>query len=256
MALDLAGLIFVAAFALVIGSFLNVCIYRVPRKESLAWPSSHCPTCSHPLSTLDLIPVFSFLFLRGRCRHCKALISWRYPVVESLTAVLWILVWLKFGLSLEFLSAAVFLSLGIIITFIDLDQQIIPDVISLPGVIIGLLLALLSGRSSITDALIGAFGGAAALFLVAFLSRGGMGGGDAKLLAMIGAFLGWQGAAAALMIGSVAGAITGLLLIALKVIKRHDPVPFGPFLIFGAGAYLFFGEYIIDFYTMLVSGWL
>ena len=256
MALDLAGLFLIAVFGLVVGSFFNVCIYRIPRKESLAWPSSHCPACSHPLNTLDLIPVFSFIFLRGRCRYCKAHISWRYPVVELLTAVLWILAWLKFGLSLEFLSAAVFLSLGIIITFIDLDQQIIPDVISLPGVIIGLLLALLSGRPPITDALIGAFGGAALLFLVAILSRGGMGGGDAKLLGMIGAFLGWQGAAAALMIGSFAGAITGLLLIALKVIKRRDPVPFGPFLIFGAGIYLFFSEFIIDFYAMLVSGWL
>ena len=251
-----ALLLIIGILGAIIGSFSNVCIYRIPKKESIVWPSSHCPACSHPLNTLDLIPVFSFIFLRGRCRHCKALISWRYPVVESLTAVLWILVWLKFGLSLEFLSAAVFLSLGIIITFIDLDLQTIPDVISLPGVVIGLLLAFLSGRPSITDALIGAFGGAALLFLVAILSRGGMGGGDAKLLGMIGAFLGWQGAAASLMIGSFAGAITGLLLIALKVIKRHDPVPFGPFLIFGAGAYLFFGEYIIDFYTMLVSGWL
>ena len=251
-----ALLLIIGILGAIIGSFSNVCIYRIPKKESIVWPSSHCPACSHPLNTLDLIPVFSFIFLRGRCRYCKAHISWRYPVVELLTAVLWILAWLKFGLSLEFLSAAVFLSLGIIITFIDLDLQTIPDVISLPGVVIGLLLAFLSGRPSITDALIGAFGGAALLFLVAILSRGGMGGGDAKLLGMIGAFLGWQGAAAALMIGSFAGAITGLLLIALKVIKRRDPVPFGPFLIFGAGIYLFFSEFIIDFYAMLVSGWL
>lgn len=256
MALDLAGLFFIVALGLVVGSFFNVCIYRIPRRESLAWPASHCPTCSHSLNVLDLIPVFSFILLRRRCRYCKAPISWRYPIVESLTAILWVLAWQKFGLSLEFLSAVIFISLGIIITFIDLDLQIIPDVISLPGVVIGLLLAFLSGRPSITDALIGAFGGAAVLFLVAFLSRGGMGGGDAKLLAMIGAFLGWQGAAAALMIGAFAGAITGLLLIALKVIKRRDPVPFGPFLIFGAGIYLFFSEFIIDFYAMLVSGWL
>lgn len=200
--------------------------------------------------------MFSFIFLRRRCRYCKASISWRYPLVESLTGVLWILAWLKFGFSVDFLAAIIFLSLGIIITFIDLDQQIIPDVISLPGVIIGLLLALLSGQPSFTDALIGAFGGAVLLFLVAFLSRGGMGGGDAKLLAMIGAFFGWQGAAAALILGSFTGAIIGLLLIALKVIKRRDPVPFGPFLIFGAGIYLFFSEAIIDFYSMLLSGWL
>lgn len=254
--MQIALLIIVGVLGTIIGSFLNVCIYRIPKKESIVWPASHCPTCSHTLSTLDLIPVFSFIFLRRCCRYCKAPISWLYPIMESLTSVLWIMAWLEFGFSLEFLSAVIFISLGIIITFIDLDYQIIPDVISLPGVIIGLLLALLSGSPTIIDALIGAFGGAVLLFLVAFLSRGGMGGGDAKLLAMVGAFFGWQGAAATLMIGSVAGAIIGLLLIALKIIKRRDPVPFGPFLIFGAGIYLFFSETIIGLFSALLSGWL
>lgn len=254
MAVDLVGVFFVAIFALVIGSFLNVCIYRIPRKESLAWPASHCPACSHTLGVFDLIPVLSFIFLRRRCRYCRTQISWRYPIVESLTAVLWFLAWIKFGFTLEFLSAAIFICLGIVIALIDLDHKIIPNVISLPGIIIGLLLALLIGQPSILDALIGAAGGGALLFLVVLLSRGGMGGGDAKLLAMIGAFFGWQGAVTSLLLGSVAGAVIGILLILFKVIKRRDPVPFGPFLILGAGVYLFFSEIIIDYFSTLLCG--
>lgn len=254
MALDWAIIFLITAFGLVVGSFLNVCIYRIPRKESLAWPASHCPTCSHALGVLDLIPVLSFIFLRRRCRYCGAPISWRYPLVESLTAILWSLAWLKFGFSQGFISAIIFVSLGIIIAFIDMDQKIIPNVISLPGIIIGLLLALLIGQPSILDALIGAAGGGALLFLVVLLSRGGMGGGDAKLLAMIGAFFGWQGAVTALMLGSVAGAVIGILLILFKVIKRRDPVPFGPFLVLGAGIYLFFSEIIVDHFSALLCG--
>ena len=254
MVMELVILCFIGVTGMIVGSFLNVCIYRIPRKESLAWPASHCPACNHTLGVLDLIPVLSFIFLRRRCRYCGTQISWRYPIVESLTAVLWSLAWLEYGFSLEFLPAIIFISLGIVIAFIDLDQKIIPNVISLPGIIIGLLLALLIGQPSILDALIGAAGGGALLFLVVLLSRGGMGGGDAKLLAMIGAFFGWQGAVTALMLGSVAGAVIGILLILLKVIKRRDPVPFGPFLVLGAGIYLFFSEIIVDHFSALLCG--
>lgn len=236
--------LFVACTGLIIGSFLNVCIYRVPRKESLAWPASHCPECGHELRTRDLVPVLSFLFLRGRCRYCRSPIRWRYPVVELLTAILWVLAWLRFGASMRFLATLVFLSLGIAIAFIDLDLKIIPDVISLPGMAFGLLFALLPGGPPLLDSAIGMVAGAGLLFLVAAVSRGGMGGGDAKLLGMIGAFFGWKGALAALFLGSLGGALVGLVLMAARVIKRREPIPFGPFLVLGGAVFAFFGEAI------------
>lgn len=245
MSYETAFLIFVAATGLVIGSFLNVCIYRIPRKESLAWPASHCPSCNHELGLLDLVPVVSYLFLRTRCRYCRAPIHWRYPVVEAMTSGLFVAAWLRFGATWQFVGAAVFLSLGIIISMIDFKLKIIPDVISLPGIAAGLLLAIPSGVPTVLDSAIGAFAGAAVLFLVVLITPGGMGGGDAKLMGLIGAFLGWKGALGALFLGSFAGAVIGLTLIAFKVIKRKDPIPFGPFLVVGAGIFLFFSAPIL-----------
>lgn len=242
--------VFVALFGLAVGSFLNVCAYRIPRKESIAWPPSHCPSCRHQLGFFDLIPVVSYIFLGARCRYCRKSIHWRYPVVELATAALFLAAWLRFGASMRFLAAIVFASLAVAASSIDLELKIIPDVLTLPGMALGLLFALFPGGPSIVSAAIGLAGAAMLLFLVAIISRGGMGGGDAKLLGMIGAFVGWKGALVALMVGSLAGAVIGLILIMARLIKRRDPIPFGPFLVAGGLAVLFFWPQIAAFLSL------
>lgn len=242
--------VFVLLIGLVIGSFLNVCAYRIPRKESLAWPPSHCPSCNHQLGVLDLIPVFSYLFLRGRCRYCRKPIHWRYPAVELLTAGLFLFAWLRFGASMRFVAAMVFASLAVVVSSIDIELKIIPDVVTLPGMALGLLFALFGGGPSLLSAAIGLAGAAAVLFLVAIIFPDGMGGGDVKLLAMIGAFVGWKGVLIALMSGSLVGAIIGLILIVARVMKRRDPIPFGPFLAAGGLAVMFFWPQIAAFLNL------
>lgn len=253
MSSELILTLFVAGTGLIIGSFLNVCIYRIPRKESLAWPASHCPECGHELGARDLIPLLSFFLLGRRCRYCRSPIRWRYPLVEGLTAILWLLAWLRFGASMRFLATVVFVSLGIVMAFIDLDLKIIPDLITLPGMAVGLLLAILPGGIPVLDAAIGMVAGAGLLFLVAVISRGGMGGGDAKLLGMIGAFFGWKGALAALFLGSLSGALVGLALMITRVIRRRDPIPFGPFLVLGGVVFAFFGDAIFGLVTGMMG---
>ncbi len=223
----------VLLLGLVVGSFLNVVIYRLPRDISLVWPRSACPACGHTLGPFDLFPVFSYLWLRGKCRYCRVRISWRYPLVEALTGACFLLLLRHYGTGLDFAFLAAYAGLLIAIAGIDLDRMIIPDVLSLPGIVLGLLAGLLKGQfiNSLLGALIG--GG----FLLAFyfavlilLKKEGLGLGDAKLLAMIGAFLGWQGAFFTVVLGSVLGSIVGLALIAAGRLRRSEPMPFGPYL--------------------------
>lgn len=223
-------------FGLVIGSFLNVVIYRLPRGESIVRPRSACPHCGHLLGFFDLVPVFSFLFLRGRCRYCHGRISWQYPLVEGITGAAFALLAWRYGLSSQAAGYAVYAALLIAIAGIDLGHQIVPDVLSLPGIGIGLLFGLAQGSlvNSLLGALIG--GGAllavylAALFL---LKKEGLGLGDAKLMAMIGAFLGWQGALFTILAGSLLGSVAGLVLLAKGRLRMGEPMPFGPYLAAG-----------------------
>lgn len=238
---------------LVMGSFANVCIHRIPKGESIIFPNSHCPHCHHALTILENIPLVSFVVLRGRCHYCQERISWRYPVVEFLTGLLYLTMLARFGFSI---SAFVYMAFGtvlIIVSFIDLKEKIIPDELSLPGAAIGLILSAFLLPVGFLNALIGmAFGGGILLF-IAFISKGGMGGGDVKLMAMIGAFLGWPDVVVSLFVAVLIGSLVGVLLVLLRIKGRKDAVPFGPFLALGAIISTLYGPDLIMWY--LSVGW-
>jgi leader peptidase (prepilin peptidase)/N-methyltransferase len=248
---------FVFIFGAVVGSFLNVCIFRLPAKTSIIKPLSQCPHCHHPIRFYDNIPIISFIVLRGKCRDCDGKISWRYPLVELITAVLSLLLFLQFGLTLRFLIFFIFTAVLIVITFIDLDHQIIPDVLTLPGIPIFFLLAIFVVKITWLEALIGLLIGGGVLFAIAFVyelltKREGMGGGDVKLLAMIGGFLGWKSLIFILLFSSFSGAIAGITAMIIKKQDMKYAVPFGPFLSAAAVAYLFWGD---AFMRVLILGY-
>ena len=243
--------IFVFLLGCVIGSFLNVCIYRLPRGESIIHPPSHCPKCQNKILWYDNIPILSYLLLRGKCRHCKGEISLRYPLVEALTGFLF----LSLNLNSEFYFNAFFVSLLIIAFFADQEEQIIPDEIIYLGIPAALLYATLRGR--IAEAVIGSTLGFLLLFLVqklgAFLfKKEALGGGDIKLAALLGAQLLWQGLLLSLILGYLIGAGEALLLLALRRKKWGEYIAFGPALVTGALVTLFFGQQIIEFYFKLL----
>jgi leader peptidase (prepilin peptidase) / N-methyltransferase len=238
---------FAFIFGAAIGSFLNVCIFRLPAKTSIITPGSRCPHCLKPLRFYDNIPLISFILLRGKCRDCAGKISWRYPLVELLTAVLALMLFLKFGLTLKFFTFFIFVAVLIVITFIDLDHQIIPDIISLPGIPLFFLAAIFLVKIPWLEALMGLLIGGGILFAIAVVyelitKREGMGGGDIKLLAMIGGFLGWKSLLFILLFSSLFGAIVGVTLIIIKKQDMKYAVPFGPFLAAAVLAYIFWGE--------------
>lgn len=239
----------VAVFGAAIGSFLNVCISRLPEGASLVFPASHCPLCRHPIRYADNIPIISYLILRGRCRHCGEKIRIRYLIVEALTAVLAVLLFRKFGLSPSFVLSFLFICCLIVITFIDLDLQIIPDVITLPGIPFFSLAAVFFMNLSFLDVALGILLGGGVLYAVAFgyerlTKREGMGSGDIKLLAMLGAFLGAKSLIFILLASSLTGAVVGIALILAKGKDMKYAIPFGPFLSLAAVAYIFFGDYV------------
>ena len=246
-------IIFVFAMGAAIGSFLNVCIYRLPQDLSIAAPRSFCPACRTPIRAYDNIPILSFLLLGGKCRKCRAPISWRYPLVEALTGGLALALFLKLALTFSFFCYFCFAAVLVVITFIDLDHRLIPDAISLPGILIGFLLSFLAVTPGVWNSLLGIVIGGGSLYLVAVVyefvtKREGMGGGDVKLLAMIGAWLGWKAVLFTLFFSSLTGSLVGG---ALMVARKEDgklAIPFGPFLTFSAMAYVFFGEKLVRWY--------
>ena len=243
---------FVFVFGAAIGSFLNVCIYRLPEQQSIAKPLSQCPHCHHPIRFYDNIPLISYLILKGKCRDCGEKISWRYPLVELITAILALLLFAKFYLTLNFLVFFIFTAVLIVITFIDLDHQIIPDLLTLPGIPIFFLLAVFVVGVPWMDAAIGLLIGGGVLFAIALgyeviTKREGMGGGDIKLLAMIGGFLGWKSLIFVLLFSSLLGAVIGIALVLIKKEDMKYAVPFGPFLSAAAVAYLFWGDAFMQF---------
>lgn len=221
-------------FGMIWGSFINVCIYRIPAGVSVVTPSSYCPSCRRKIKFYDLIPVFSYLFLRGHCRHCKAFIDWHYPVVELLTGLLTVILYDKFGMTGLFWKYLLLTYGLIVIALIDLKWQWIPDKLSIPGLVLGLLWALFMGKTVILDSLLGALLGAAVLAPIAYFYPQGMGWGDVKLLALIGSVLGVKLVIYTLFIGATCGALVGSFLVLLKIISRKTPIPFGPFLAGGA----------------------
>ena len=240
--------VFVFFFGLLIGSFLNVCIWRLPREESIIRPGSHCPACSTVLGARDLVPVLSWLFLRGKCRFCGVKISARYPAVELLTGGLFLVTYLHYGLTPGLVAALVFSSFMVAITFIDLDHQIILDGMLALLAVCGLGLQLWTGSVGLVSMLIGAFVGGGLLLLLAILSRGGMGGGDVKFAAALGFWLGWPGILLGLFLGFVLGGLISLLLLVTGLRGRKDFIPFGPFIAIGAWIALLYGRRILDWY--------
>jgi len=243
-------------FGAMVGSFLNVCIHRLPKEESIVRPGSHCPKCKTPIRFYDNIPLLSYLLLGGKCRHCKAPISIQYPIVEAITALSSFFLFITFGVSLSFFYYFSFVAALIAITVIDLYHQIIPDVISLPGIVIGLLGSLVISQITFWSSLIGVISGGGSLFLVAtvyqwLFKREGMGGGDVKLLAMIGAFLGWKAVILTIFLSSFIGSIIGITVMLIKGKDFKYAIPFGPFLALGAVISLFWGENLISWYLYI-----
>ena len=240
-------------FGALIGSFLNVCILRLPKEESIVWPGSHCPHCKHPIKFYDNIPIVSYILLKGRCRYCHSPISFQYPLVEGTTALASLILFMKFGPSLSYLFYFLFVAALIVITVIDLYHQIIPDVISLPGIGVGLVASLMIPQITLSNSLMGILLGSGSLFLVSayyewLRKKEGMGLGDAKLLAMIGAFLGWKAVILTILIGSLIGSIIGIMVMVLKGKDFKYAIPFGPFLSVGAVIALFYQNEIVLWY--------
>jgi leader peptidase (prepilin peptidase) / N-methyltransferase len=239
----------VVTFGLVIGSFVNVVIARLPQRRSLWAPRSACPECGNQIAWHDNIPLISFVALRGRCRACAARIPWRYPLVEAVTAALFALAWVIFaGDVRDFVVAAVFLAALVAITFIDLRHQIIPDAITLPGIAAGLAASLITERISWVESVGGVLLGGGLFVAIILLSRGGMGGGDLKLGAMLGAFLGWKVLLVGLFVAVTLGGISAITLLASGRLARKDAIPFGPFLAVGGIVALFWGRAIVAWY--------
>ena len=243
--------VFVMGAAL--GSFLNVCIVRLPEGASLVKPGSHCTQCQSPIRFYDNIPLLSYLILRGKCRQCKARISPRYFAVEGLSALIAVALFRTFGLSLEFVIYFIFFSALLVVIFIDLATLTIPDIITLPGIVMGVAASFLLPRITWLQSLLGLLAGGGVLYLVAkgyqvLRKREGMGGGDIKLLAMIGAFLGLPGVIYTLFASSLAGSLAGVLLMLRDKSGRGTRIPFGPFLALAAMSYVFWGQTIIQWY--------
>ena len=246
-------------FGSIVGSFLNVCIVRMPHERSIVWPGSHCPHCQKPIAWLDNIPIISYLVLVGSCRHCRNKISFRYVLVELTTAVMFLVFYLYFGRDILLLPYLVMLCGFIVATFVDFGHRIIPDEISVGGMVVGLLLSLaipsLHGTTSHELALgrstLGVLIGGGSIYAMGILGdwmfkKESMGGGDIKLMAMVGVFLGWKLAVLAFFIAPFFGAIYGVVS---KILTKDSTIAYGPFLCLGSLISLFYGNRIIDFLT-------
>ena len=245
----------VVVAGLCVGSFLNVCIYRLPRRASLLTPRSRCPGCDYQLTWYDNIPVISYLVLLGRCRRCRARINVRYPIVEILTAVVFLLHYLAFGLTALLVVRLLFACAMIVLFAIDLEHQLLPNVITLPGLAAGLVFSL-AFPPGVLDAALGALIGGGVLWLIGeayyrYSGQEGMGGGDVKMLAMIGAFLGWKLVLVTLIVSSLAGSLLGVFIILSRRGDLKKALPYGTFLAMGALFASLYGERVVDWYTGL-----
>jgi len=265
----LIGVLFpllIFAFGAAIGSFLNVVIYRVPAALSLLHPPSRCPTCQHQLRPYDNVPVFGWLWLKGRCRYCRSPISPRYPLIEALTGGLFLFAFSQFGLTWATLGAWILLSWLICLAFIDLDTLTLPNVLTQSGLVLGIIAQMVLfasesltwavAASGILTAVLGAVLGIWIFEGIGFVGalvsgKTVMGGGDGKLAAMLGAWLGWQGMLLSSFLACALGAFIGGAAIALHTTSRKTPIPFGPFLALGGTITLFWGDRLIAWYLQL-----
>ncbi len=260
--MDIILLIYVAVVGAVIGSFLNVCIYRIPKAESIAFPPSHCGSCGKRLKAVDLIPLFSWLFLRGKCRHCRSKISPRYAVVEALTGLTFMLLYNKYGFSLDLLASAFIMSILIAVFFIDIDHRIIPDELVVTGLVAGVMIVVFNaffpmkimGGGQWWEPLLGMFVGSVTLMIVGLIGMliyktdDAMGGGDIKIFAPIGIFLGWKMTFVALLLSIILAGVISLILVIVKVKDRKSTIPFGPFIVMGTLITYLYGWDILKWY--------
>ncbi|MBK5251160.1 MAG: prepilin peptidase [Peptostreptococcaceae bacterium] len=238
---------------IIIGSFLNVVIYRLPSNKSIVSPPSACGSCGHRLGPIDLVPVLSYMFLKGKCRHCGAKISARYPLVELLTGGLFALLFWRYGLTIAFIKYAILACILISAGFIDMDHRIIPDELNLFGLIAGIVFLFFPVGLSLKSSILGLLAGGGFLLFVAVISRGAMGGGDIKLFAVIGLFLGIEKTILAMFLTFLVGGIAGILLIATGIRSRKDYMPFGPFISLGAFITIMWYNQLIIFYFNILD---
>ncbi|MDD5758324.1 MAG: prepilin peptidase [Desulfobulbaceae bacterium] len=252
-------LIFAAVLGALVGSFLNVVILRLPEEgESIVFPPSHCPQCQALIHWYDNIPMISFLLLGGRCRHCRKSISWQYPIVELIMALLSFALFYRFGLTADFFVYFVFCAALLVVIVIDLYHQIIPDVISLPGIILGFAASFLLPGLSWQDSALGILLGGGIFYAIAagyylLAKRAGMGGGDIKLLAMIGAFLGWRALPFVIFASALLGSVIGIGAMIKQKKGGKTVIPYGPFLAMASYLYLFFAKeiwFVVDRYYL------
>jgi leader peptidase (prepilin peptidase)/N-methyltransferase len=244
---------------LIVGSFANVVIHRLPRQESVVWPRSRCPACGAAIRPRDNVPVLSYLVLRGRCRDCAARIAPRYALVELANGVAYAALFIRFGPTLRTLSCMVLVTGLLVLASIDRDHLLLPDAITLPGIALGLLASLGAWPPTPLDALLSALGGYAAFALTARIARAyygqeALGQGDWKLVAMMGAFFGHQLLFLTVLLGALAGAVTGGALMALGRAERTTRLPFGTFLSLAGMAVVFVGEPMLEWYRSLLRG--
>jgi leader peptidase (prepilin peptidase)/N-methyltransferase len=254
--------VYFAIIGVVIGSFLNVCIYRIPKGENIAYPPSHCGSCGKRLSAFDLVPVFSWLFLKGKCRYCRSKISPRYTLVELLTGVTFGLLFNTFGLSLDFFASAFLMSILISVFFIDWDYKIIPDELVITGLVAGAIIIVCNIFFPMSiyrdgqwwDPILGMIAGSGTLLIIGMVAAKvyktdyALGGGDVKIFAPIGIFLGWKMTFLALLLSILLGGIISLILIALKIKSRRSTIAFGPFIVIGTFITYLYGWDILNFY--------
>jgi leader peptidase (prepilin peptidase)/N-methyltransferase len=239
---------------LLFGSFANVCIYRLPQRLSIIFPGSHCPSCQEALRPWHNIPLLSYLLLAGQCAMCKTTISPRYPLIELSNGLLYIFLYYQFHVSVQTVVFALLTTALLIVSCIDLAHTIIPDAITLPGIVTGLGTSFWLTPVGVHNAVLGVMLGGGLFLLMAILSvvilkREGMGGGDIKLIAMLGAFLGWHAVLVTIFLAAVLGACVGLTLIFLRHKGRREPLPFGPFLALGALLAMVWGDTILTWYV-------
>lgn len=241
--------IWITVMGLILGSFANVVIYRLPLGQSVAWPGSRCRSCGKPVRWFDNVPVLAWIWLGGRCRSCKATISWRYPLVEFLTGAIFLAVFLRYGWTITTLELVIFSWSLIVVSFIDFDHMILPDVFTLSGIVIGLLGSWLNPERTVMSALAGVIMGGGFLWTIAYVyyllrKEEGMGGGDIKLLAWIGAVLGWTSIPFVILASSLIGSVVGLVYAVRSKTGLKSVIPFGPYLALAAILYYLGGEQI------------
>lgn len=257
--------VIVAVLGLIIGSFLNVCIYRIPEEKSIIKPPSHCTGCGTRLGFMDLIPVLSYLLIKGRCRYCRIKIPARYPAVELLTAAAFVMLFARYGFSADFAAFVYLVSILIIVFFIDLKHRIIPDELVIAGTAGALIATVYNifhplhiyGDTNWWNPIVGMLTGSGFLFLVAVIglliykTDDAMGMGDVKIFIPIGIFLGWRMTALTLVISLLLGGLAGVVFIITGLKKRRDTIPFGPFIVAGAFITMLWGWDILNIYLTL-----